>query len=103
LLPVAQALVEKYKDHRQVKIKGRLFPVPTNKHYNEALKGIGHIKQFTVILRPHRARYYFANEVLYNNGMQLKTVARIMGQDSAGQLSGTSVATRRSSARPRKR
>ena len=32
--------------------------MPTNKHYNEALKEIGRIKQFTVILLTHRARYY---------------------------------------------
>ncbi len=37
---------------------------------------------FDGLLSTHSARYFFANEVLYNNGVQLKTIARIMGQES---------------------
>jgi len=82
LLPIPLALIEKYKNDPEAIRRGRIFPVPTNKHYNETLKEIGHIKKITIILRTHKARFYFANEVLYNNGVQLKTVARIMGQKS---------------------
>jgi integrase len=82
LLPVPLALIQKYQDHPEANRRGRLFPVPTNKTYNERLKEIGRIKQISVILRTHKARFYFANEVLYNNGVQLKTVARILGQNA---------------------
>lgn len=82
LLPIPLALIEKYKDHPEANRRGRLFPVPTNKSYNELLKEIGRLQQITVILRTHKARFYFANEVLYNHGVQLKTVARILGQES---------------------
>lgn len=82
LLPVPLALIEKYRNDPEANRRGRLFPVPTNKHYNETLKEIGRIQQISIILRTHKARFYFANEVLYNNGVQLKTVARILGQNS---------------------
>jgi integrase len=82
LLPIPLALIEKYKNHPDANRRGRLFPVPTNKSYNERLKEIGRLKKISVILRTHKARFYFANEVLYNNGVQLKTVARILGQES---------------------
>ncbi|HVU97783.1 MAG TPA: tyrosine-type recombinase/integrase [Puia sp.] len=82
LLPIPLALIEKYKDNPEANRRGRLFPVPTNKCYNELLKEIGQLQKISIILRTHKARFYFANEVLYNNGVQLKTVARILGQDS---------------------
>jgi integrase len=82
LLPVPLALIQKYRNHPEANRRGRLFPVPTNMKYNEALKEIGRLQEMTIILRTHKARFYFANEVLYNNGVQLKTVARILGQDS---------------------
>jgi site-specific recombinase XerD len=37
---------------------------------------------FEVLLSTHSARYFFANEVLYNNGVQIKTIAQAMGQES---------------------
>jgi hypothetical protein len=33
-------------------------------------------------LTTHTGRYFFANEVTYNNGAQLKTVCRLVGQKS---------------------
>lgn len=45
---------------------------------------------FDVLLFTHSARYFFANEVLYNNGVQLKTIARIMGQESLKSIRSTS-------------
>ena len=34
------------------------------------------------MLRTHKARFFFANEVTYNNGVPLKTVSRMLGQKS---------------------
>jgi len=31
-------------------------------------------------LRTHKARFFFANEITYNNGVPLKTVSRLLGQ-----------------------
>jgi hypothetical protein len=50
--------------------------------HNRCLKEMAKEIGVDVLLFTHSARYFFANEVLYNNGVELKTVARIMGQDS---------------------
>ncbi len=81
-LPIALGLIDKYKTHPVCLKRGTLFPVPTNEYYNRCLKEMAKEIGFEVLLFTHSARYFFANEVLYNNGVQLKTIARIMGQDS---------------------
>lgn len=81
-LPIALGLIDKYKTHPICLKRGTLFPVPTNEYYNRCLKEMAREIGFDVHLFTHSARYFFANEVLYNNGVQLKTIARIMGQDS---------------------
>jgi integrase len=82
LLPIPLLLIDKYKDHPVCQRRRKVFPVPCNVEYNRCLKYIAKFKGIKIVLRTHKARFYFANEVLYNNGVQLKTVARIMGQKS---------------------
>jgi integrase len=82
LLPLPLQLLDKYKDHPLCVRRGRLLPVPTNEHYNRCLKEIGKIGKFNAILRTHKARYFFANEVAYNNGVPLKTVSKMLGHKS---------------------
>jgi hypothetical protein len=60
----------------------RLLPVPTNEAYNRALKDIGAQTGIGIILKTHSARYYFANEVTYNNGVEHKSIGRMLGQKS---------------------
>jgi integrase len=82
LLPLPLQLLDKYKDHPLCVRRGRLLPVPTNEHYNRCLKQISKIGQFNAILKTHKARYFFANEVAYNNGVPLKTVSKMLGHKS---------------------
>jgi integrase len=82
LLPLPLQLLDKYKDHPLCVRRGRLLPVPTNEQYNRCLKDITKIDKFNVILRTHKARYFFANEVAYNNGVPLKTVSKMLGHKS---------------------
>lgn len=81
-LPIVLDLIAKYRKHPTCLQRGTLFPVPTNEHYNRCLKKIAAEADIDVLLFSHSARYFFANEVLFNNGVQLKTIARILGQDS---------------------
>lgn len=82
LLPLPLQLLDKYKDHPLCVRRSRLLPVPTNEQYNRCLKEIGKIGKFNAILRTHKARYFFANEVAYNNGVPLKTVSKMLGHKS---------------------
>jgi len=54
----------------------------TNEHYNRCLKEIAEAAGTPVLLITHSARYFFANEVLYNNGGQFKTICEIMGHQA---------------------
>ncbi len=81
-LPIALQIVERYKAHPVCLKRGSLLPVPSNEYYNRLLKEIAEETKLDVLLFSHSARYYFANEVLYNNGVQIPTIARAMGQKS---------------------
>jgi integrase len=81
-LPIALELIDKYRSHPLSLTRGTLFPVPTNEYYNRSLKAIALEAGIDLLIISHSARYFFANEVLFNNGVQLKTIARIMGHDS---------------------
>jgi site-specific recombinase XerD len=82
MLPIPLQLIDKYKDHPTCIKRGTLFPVPSNEHYNRCLKKIAEEAGTSILLITHSARYFFANEILFNNGVQLKTIAGIMGQES---------------------
>jgi integrase len=96
LLPLAAQLLEKYADHPTCLRTGRLLPMPTNQEYNRRLKDLMKETGITNInLRSHKSRYFFANEVTYNNGVPLRTVGKM--------LSHGSEATTRRYVRPNKR
>ncbi len=82
ILPLPLHLMDKYKDHPVVLRKNKLFPVPTNQEYNRCLKVIAEITGISIVLRTHKARFFFANEVTYNQGVPLKTVSRMLGHKS---------------------
>jgi integrase len=91
LLPIALSLIEQYKDHPIAIRRNRLFPVPTNQALNRGLKEIASNEELReklsdriidIILKGHKSRFFFANEVTYNNGVALKTVSRLLGHKS---------------------
>jgi integrase len=82
LLPLPLQILEKYKNYPVCIRRGRLLPVPSNEEYNRCLKEIGQETGITIILKTHKSRYFFANEVAYNNGVPLKTVSKMLGHKS---------------------
>jgi len=58
----------------------KCLPVPCNVDYNRTLKIIMSAKGYKVNLRSHKARYFFANVVMFDNGVNLKTIAATLGQ-----------------------
>jgi integrase len=71
LLPLAAQLLEKYANHPDCVRTGRLLPLPTNQEYNRRLKVLMKETGITNInLRSHKLRYFFANEIAFNNRSQ---------------------------------
>jgi integrase len=96
LLPLAAQLLEKYANHPDCVRTAHLLPMPTNQEYNRRLKLLMKETGITNInLRSHKSRYFFANEIAYNNGVPLRTVGKM--------LSHGSEATTRRYVRPNKR
>ena len=86
LLPIAVALFDKYKDYPVCVRNNRLLPVPSNEEYNRCLKLIGTAAGFKTILRTHKTRFFFANEVTYNNGVPSKTSAECLDKNQLKPL-----------------
>ena len=82
LLPIAMDLIKKYNDHPVSLKRGRVFPVPSNVEYNRCLKAIACLTGIKIVLRTHKARFFFANEVTFNQGVPIKTISRMLGQKS---------------------
>lgn len=80
LLPIPIQLLEKYKNSPACQINRKLLPVPTIQEFNRCLKLIAAELGIEINLRTHKARFFFANEITYNNGVPLKTVSRLLGQ-----------------------
>ena len=79
LLPPALTILEKYKDNRAAKIKGKLFPVPSNQKVNAYLKEIADYCGITKQLTFHMARHTFATIVTLTNGVPIETVSKMLG------------------------
>lgn len=84
LLPIVLELLEKYRNHPVSLRKGKSFPVPTNQAFNRILKTLCANVGFKLKRGKgsHTARYYFANEVTYNNGVPTSTIRVSLGQKS---------------------
>jgi site-specific recombinase XerD len=80
LLPVAQELVDKYKNERNS--KGKLFPVYTNQRMNGYLKEIADHCEVKKNLTFHMARHTFATTVTLTNGVPIESVSKMLGHRS---------------------
>lgn len=79
LLPIPKRILEKYRNHPKCVKKGRLFPMLTNQAFNRNLKVAAALAGLNPELEGHDLRYFFANEVTYNQGVPLKTTSRMLG------------------------
>ena len=82
LLPIAQEIVDKYKQHRYCLANHCLLPVNTNQRYNAYLKEIAAICGFKKELTTHTARHTFATTVTLENDVPIETVSKMLGHNS---------------------
>jgi integrase len=82
VLPVAQEILNKYKDNPVMINSGRLLPVLSNQKVNAYLKEIGDVCGVKTELTSHIARHTFATTIALSNGLPVETLSKIMGHKS---------------------
>jgi site-specific recombinase XerD len=79
VLPIAQAILDRYANDPECLNKGTLLPILSNQKMNEYLKEIatlcGISKEFTF----HTARHTFATTVTLTNGVPIESVSKMLG------------------------
>jgi integrase len=79
LLPKALEIIEKYKNHPECSISGKLLPIKSNQKTNAYLKEIATLCGITKILTFHSARHTFATTVTLTNGVPIESVSSMLG------------------------
>jgi site-specific recombinase XerD len=82
LLLTALDIIDKYKDHPEVIIKGVLLPVLSNQKSNAYLKEIAELCGINKNLTTHLARHTFATTVTLTNGVPIESVSKMLGHSS---------------------
>ena len=82
LLPVAAAILEKYKNFNDKAENGLLLPVLSNQKTNAYLKEIGDLCEINKNLTFHLARHTFATTVTLSNGVPIESVSKMLGHKS---------------------
>lgn len=79
LLPQAEEIIEKYKNHPSCVVKGTLLPVLSNQKMNAYLKEIADLCEIKKELTFHIARHTFATTVTLSNGVPIESVSKMLG------------------------
>lgn len=79
LLPVAKKILDRYKDHPEVKARDCILPVLSNQKSNAFLKEIAIMCGITKPLTTHLARHTFATTVTLTNGVPIESVSKMLG------------------------
>ena len=79
LLPQAEEIVNKYKDHPKCVQSGKLLPVNSNQKMNAYLKEIASLCNINKELTMHIARHTFATTVTLSNGVPIESVSKMLG------------------------
>lgn len=82
LLPKANAILDKYKDHQRCKEKGTLLPMIANQPFNAFLKEVAVICGITKNLTHHLARHTFATTVCLLNGISMEATSGMLGHSN---------------------
>ncbi len=82
LLPQAQRIIDKYKNHLKCVYDGRLLPVLSNQKMNAYLKEIADLCGISKPLTFHIARHTFATTVTLSNGVPIESVSKMLGHKS---------------------
>ncbi len=79
LLPMAEEIIAKYKDHPQCINEGKLLPVLSNQKMNGYLKEVADLCGIQKELTFHIARHTFATTVTLTNGVPIESVSKMLG------------------------
>ncbi len=82
ILPTAEAIIEKYKEHRDIVNGERLLPVLSNQKMNAYLKEIADLCGISKNLTFHLARHTFATTITLTNGVPIESVSKMLGHKS---------------------
>lgn len=79
LLPQAEQIIEKYRDHPTCLNSGKLLPVLSNQKMNAYLKEIADLCNINKELTYHIARHTFATTITLSNGVPIESVSKMLG------------------------
>ena len=79
LLPVAEDIIDRYKEHPEVKAGQCILPVLSNQKSNAFLKEIAIMCGITKPLTTHLARHTFATTITLTNGVPIESVSKMLG------------------------
>jgi site-specific recombinase XerD len=79
VLPIVEAIIEKYKNDTYCTINQKLIPVNSNVRYNAYLKELSDICGLNRDLNTHLARHTFADIMLNVLGFPLEDVSKMLG------------------------
>ncbi|MBN8676531.1 MAG: site-specific integrase [Chitinophagales bacterium] len=79
LLPMAEEIIAKYKEHPQCLNEGKLLPVLSNQKMNSYLKEIADLCEINKELTFHIARHTFATTITLTNGVPIESVSKMLG------------------------
>ena len=79
LLPIAQEIINLYKEHPQCLNEDRLLPILSNQRMNSYLKEIADVCGINKELTFHIARHTFATTVTLTNGVPIESVSKMLG------------------------
>lgn len=79
LLPQAEELIKKYKNHPKAINQGTLFPTISNQKTNAYLKEIADLCNINKAITFHIARHTFATTVTLSNGVPIESVSKMLG------------------------
>lgn len=82
ILPVAEAIIEKYENHPLVVNQTSVLPVLSNQKMNAYLKEVADLCDIQKNLTFHLARHTFATTVTLNNGVPIESVSKMLGHKS---------------------
>ncbi len=82
LLPIPEAIIEKYRDDKRCHSSNRLLPVNSNVKYNAYLKELADLCGISKKLTTHIARHTFATTVTLENDVPIETVSKMLGHRS---------------------
>ena len=82
ILPVAQQIIDKYKNDPECIANNILLPVKSNQKLNSYLSEIAELCGIDKHITMHLGRHTFATTVTLTNGVPIETVSKMLGHSS---------------------